>query len=259
MWFLHRVELASRTCSRSTARGYDSRSRSPHLVLLIACANIANLVLVRGMARRAETSIRMALGAQRRRLIRQMLTESVVLSCMGGLAGLAVAYAGRDAPDLAFPDATNLPIHASPSPSRAGFCIRTFAGYGPYLRDRSGVGYVAFGAGGGVARIEPIDEGPLWMAARSLVILQAALSLVLLVGAGLMAKSLNKLENQDFGVETAIGSLPTLTPRMPVTSLSNCRRSTSGSIKGFGVCPGWNGSRCRCTRLWREITGAREW
>ena len=64
------------------------------LVLLIACANIANLVLVRGLARRAETSIRMALGAQRKRLIRQMLTESVVLSCMGGVAGLIVAYAG---------------------------------------------------------------------------------------------------------------------------------------------------------------------
>src|SRR6202042_342341 len=93
------------------------------LVLLIACANIANLVLVRGMARRAETSIRMALGAQRRRLIRQMLTESVVLSCMGGLAGLAVAYAGtRLLLSLAFPDATNLPIHATPSPT-----VLTFA------------------------------------------------------------------------------------------------------------------------------------
>ena len=60
------------------------------LVLLIACANIANLVLVRGLARRAETSIRMALGAQRATIIRQMLTESIVLSCIGGLVGLAV-------------------------------------------------------------------------------------------------------------------------------------------------------------------------
>jgi hypothetical protein len=87
------------------------------LVLLIACANIANLVLVRGLARRAETSIRMALGAQRKRLIRQMLTESVLLSCLGGVAGLIVAYSGTKVLlAMAFPDATNLPIDASPSP-----------------------------------------------------------------------------------------------------------------------------------------------
>src|SRR6202012_3978438 len=85
------------------------------LVLLIACANIANLVLVRGMARKTETSIRMALGAQRKRLIRQMLTESVLLSCLGGIAGLVVAYGGTKVLlAMAFPHATNLPIDASP-------------------------------------------------------------------------------------------------------------------------------------------------
>src|SRR5260370_42504963 len=87
------------------------------LVLLIACGNIANLVLVGGLARRAETSIRMALGAQRKRLIRQMLTESLVLSCMGGVAGLVVAYGGtRGLLTMAFPDGTNLPIHGRPLP-----------------------------------------------------------------------------------------------------------------------------------------------
>src|SRR5260370_1034034 len=87
------------------------------LVLLIACANIANLVLVRGLARRAETSIRMALGAQRKRLIRQMLTESVVLSCMGGIAGVEVAYAGSKVLlAMAFRNAANLRIDASLSP-----------------------------------------------------------------------------------------------------------------------------------------------
>ncbi len=173
------------------------------VVLLIACANIANLLLARGTARRADIAVRMALGAGRRIVIRQIITESVLLSCIGGLAGLAVAYGGsRTILALAFPEARNLPVDASPSLAVLGFAFLA-----------SLVTGVLFGI------------APAWMAShaqpaealrgvnrstrdrsslpqRALVVFQAALSLVLLAGAILMTKSLARLEHQDFGIVT---------------------------------------------------------
>jgi predicted permease len=173
------------------------------LVLLIACANLANLVLVRSIGRASETSLRMALGAQRSRILRQMLTESLVLSTIGGVAGLIVAYTGTKVLlSMAFPDSPNVPIAANPS-----LPVFAFA-FGLTL-----VTGVAFGLAPAwiTARTQPADalrganrstRGGASLLQRSLVILQASLSLVLLVGAGLLSKSLSQLEHQNFGFET---------------------------------------------------------
>lgn len=173
------------------------------LVLLIACANLANLVLVRSVSRASETSLRMALGAQRARILRQMLTESLVLSLMGGAAGLAVAYAGtKMLLTLAFPNSPHIPIHASPSlPVIAfafGLTLLTGLVFGiapAWITSRSQPAEALRGA-------NRATRGSASLLQRSLVIFQAALSLVLLVGAGLLSKSLGKLEHQDFGVQT---------------------------------------------------------
>jgi predicted permease len=97
------------------------------LVLVVACANVANLMLARGVKRKIEISVRLALGSARSGLVRQMLTESVLLGCLGGAAGLAVAYAGtRMILALAFPDSLHSAIDATPSLAVLGsrFCSR---------------------------------------------------------------------------------------------------------------------------------------
>ena len=122
MWFSLPAAAASRTLQEYVGKGLKMLMILSSIVLLIACANIANLMMARATTRRSEISVRMAIGAARRDLIRQILVESVLLSFLGGLAGLAVAYLGcRSILALAFPDAHNLPIDASPSLTVLGF------------------------------------------------------------------------------------------------------------------------------------------
>jgi predicted permease len=173
------------------------------LVLLVACANIANLLLVRGMSRRAELSLRSALGAQRSRIVRQMLTESVVLAGLGGILGLIVSFLGaRALLMLAFPDQHNMPVNAMPSPLVIGFA------FGLSL-----VTGVLFGLAPALmaVRMQPIEalrsnarttaHGASFIQ-RGLVVLQAALSLVLLVAAGLFVQSLNKAQGTNMRLDT---------------------------------------------------------
>jgi predicted permease len=173
------------------------------LVLLIACANIANLLLARGASRQTQTSVRLALGASRKRLVRQAITESLVLSIMGGLFGLAVAFIGvKVVVALAFRGAQYVPIDAAPSLPVLGFAFLmslvtgVLFGTAPaWLATHVNPAEALRGANRSTKDSSSISQ-------KSLVIVQATLSVVLLTGAGLLTRSLKNLQHQDFGYET---------------------------------------------------------
>ncbi|HTB97096.1 MAG TPA: ABC transporter permease [Terracidiphilus sp.] len=174
------------------------------IVLLIACANIANLLLARATTRRSEIAVRMAIGAARRHLIGQIVTESVILSCIGGVAGLVVAYAGCHAIlALAFPDAHNMPVDPSPSPIILGFAFLVSLLTG--ILFSTGPAWLSSHAQPAEALrgVNRSTKDRSSLPQKSLVVFQAALSVVLLCGAVLMTRTLNALENQNFGVVTS--------------------------------------------------------
>lgn len=174
------------------------------LVLLIACANIANLLLARGTAGRIQASIRLALGAPRHRLIRQTLLESMLLSLLGGAAGLVFAFLGtRAILLLAFRGAKFVPIHAAPSLPVLGFAFGLslltgliFGVVPAWISARIEPAAVLRGANRSTGNSSTLPQ-------KSLVVFQAALSLVLLAYAGILTKSLGNLEHQQFGFETS--------------------------------------------------------
>src|SRR5205085_5781917 len=156
----------------------------------------------RGAARRSQTAVCLALGASRTRLIRQQLTEAVLLSVLGGIAGLGVAYVGaRLMLALAFHSATFTPISAAPSLPVLGFAFALslltgvlFGVVPAWLTSRSDPAKALHGAGRGTRPGASMPQ-------KILVVSQAALSLVLLACAGLLTASLRNLESQDFGFD----------------------------------------------------------
>jgi predicted permease len=172
------------------------------LVLLIACANVANLLLARGVARRGQTAIRLAMGASRMQVVRQALVESVLLSIAGGIAGLVVSIgAARLLLALAFAGTTFLPVATRPSPLVLGFAFGLALLTG-----------IMFGAAPAwfATRTDPIDalrgagrttRDHSSLARNVLLVVQATLSVVLVAGSTMLARSLGNLQNQDFGFD----------------------------------------------------------
>ena len=174
------------------------------VVLLIACANVANLMLARAASRRAQTAVRLALGASRREIIKLALIESVLLSIMGGIAGLAVAVgASRLLLDLSFRSAKFLPISTTPSMIVLAFAFVL-----------SLITGIIFGAAPAwfATRTHPVEalrgagrstHDTTSFARKALLVVQATLSVVLVAGAMMLGRSLGNLEHQNLGYQSA--------------------------------------------------------
>jgi predicted permease len=173
------------------------------MVLLIASSNVANLLLVRAVARRRQTALRIAVGASRRQIVFQALLESTLLAIAGGMAGLIVAAtAARLLLALAFRSSHFLPISVLPSPVVLAFAFAVSLLTG-----------ILFGAAPAwfATRTDPIEAlrgsgrsttDHSGFTRKALLVVQAALSVVLVAGATMLARSLDKLEHQDFGYRT---------------------------------------------------------
>jgi predicted permease len=179
------------------------------LVLLIACANVSNLLLARSLLRRHEMTMRLALGAGRRRLIKQLVTEGLLLSIIAATGGIAVAYWCRNALVLAFPSPAPGVVIDYPGQIdwrvlvvSAGICILStlvFALVPAIHASHVDLSGALKSDGGGVV------SGSSRSRLRStLVLVQVSLSFVLLAGTGLLLESLAKIQNANPGFSTDV-------------------------------------------------------
>ncbi|HET9371317.1 MAG TPA: ABC transporter permease [Vicinamibacterales bacterium] len=186
-------------------------------VLLIACANVANLLLARASARSSEMSVRMALGAGRLQLARQLIVESVALASIGGLVGVAIAYWGTNALVAARPADIPRLSTLGMDPTVVGFAALATLGTGLIFglipavqasRRRIGESLQERGRSGGTGRRGQRTRNVL-------VVAEIALALILLTGAGLLIRSFDRLSRVDPGF--VIGEAATFSIRLPAS------------------------------------------
>jgi predicted permease len=190
------------------------------LVLLIACANIANMLLARGVARTREVAVRMALGASRRRIVLQLLTESLLLAFMGAAAGIALAWkASVVLLSMATPGPNPVPLNLTPDMTVLGFtlgiAVMTALLFGMLPAFRAAELEFTPALKDGRGSSSSTTRGAL---ARSLIVGQIAVSVVLLVVAGLFVRSLIHLSDIDTGFDrhnVLIFSLDSSTANLP--------------------------------------------
>jgi predicted permease len=210
------------------------------LLLLIACANVASLLLARGAARRRELAVRVCMGAGRLRLVRQMLTESLLLSGLGSLLGILLAYfctgalvriisSGRERIELYVrPDTTVLLFTAA-----VGLLTGLLFGLAPALRAwRIGPGPSLRQAG------KASETSVQQFLGKSLVVAQVALSVVLLAAAGMFVRQLSNLKHLDLGFRRDHILLVTLDPSYSGYDADALLRAYRELLERFEVIPG---------------------
>jgi putative ABC transport system permease protein len=197
-------------------------------VLLIACANVATLLMARATSRVREFAMRSALGAARSRIVRQLMTESLVLSMFGGALGLVIAYVGVRAVatmtlfDL--PRAYELSVNGTVLLWTMAITFVTGVVFGTFpslqLLKPSLIGRLR--QGGGTASDAGHSRGLRIGARGALVVAQVALSLILLIGAGLMGQTIARLTSVDLGFPSA--GLLTMRVPLPVATYDTAEK-----------------------------------
>ncbi|MGC2402656.1 MAG: ABC transporter permease [Acidobacteriaceae bacterium] len=190
------------------------------IVLLIACANIAGLMLARSAAREREMATRLALGAGRQRVIRQLLTESLLLSFLGSVLGALLAYAGTAGLEAFFSKNAYSPLRLDLEPNvpvllfAIGMAVLTGIGFGLAPALCGARANVAKELKGNTVSATGHRMGHRLSLGKWLVVMQVALSMVVLAGAGLLLRTLNKLHSIDPGFDTSNILLFSINPEL---------------------------------------------